>query len=122
VFGVLVLNSVCRHVDEANIITKNDGGSREMLIKLRQELAKPSRLNGDVDGGTVLCFDAGARRSVLAFGGQGHQVVGEENTIAGGGAASIGTACPIRVLVLDQGVSCGRHELETVAKGALHVA
>jgi hypothetical protein len=90
VLGALVLNRVCGHVDDAKFVTKHDGGPRERSMKFLQELAEPSGLSDGVGDGVVLGLGAGARHGVLAFGRPRHQVIAEEDALAGDGATSVG--------------------------------
>jgi hypothetical protein len=57
-------------------------------MKFLQELAEPSGLSDGV-GDDGLC--AGARHGVLAFGRPRHQVIAEEDALAGDGATSVRT-------------------------------
>jgi hypothetical protein len=82
VLGALMLSRVCRHVDDANTVTKY-GVARGRGDRVPQrELTDPYRLDNSVGDGVVLTFSTRVRHGVLAFGEPRHQVIAEEDTVA----------------------------------------
>ena len=69
VLGTLMLNGVREHVDGADIVAKNDCGSRERSVKLLEELAKPTCFSDGISDSSILCLSARAGDGVLALGG-----------------------------------------------------
>ena len=65
VFGVLMLNGVRRHVDDADIVAEHDRSRRSKSMKLVEELTDPTSLGDGVSHITVFSFGARMRDHVL---------------------------------------------------------
>jgi hypothetical protein len=65
VFGVLILDGVCGHVEGANIVAEHNCSRRRWLIKLVAELTNPTSIGNGVSHNTVLSLSAGMRDRVL---------------------------------------------------------
>ena len=99
VLGTLMLNRVRGHIDGADIVAKNNCGSRERSVKLLEELAKPTCFSDGISDSSILCLSARAGDGMLALGGPRDQVVTKEYTVARGRSASVRTTSPVCISV-----------------------
>ena len=81
VFGTAVLNRVGGHVHCADIITKNDHGSRQGVMKLCKKLTNPAALCNSVSHITILRLSTRSGNRGLSLGGSRHQGVTEIDTV-----------------------------------------
>lgn len=77
VLRATMLNRVGGHVDSTHIVAEDDVRGAERTLKLVKKLTKPTTLSH----GTILGLGTGARNCGLAFGGPGHKVITEVDTI-----------------------------------------
>lgn len=103
----LMLHGIGRKIYRTDVVAINQGGLRWRGMKFMEKLVEPSDLSNGVGDGAVLGLGTGARYCMLAFRRPGHQVVTEEDSIAGCGAASIRTTSPVGVRIDDE-VCSGR--------------
>jgi hypothetical protein len=77
-----MLDRVRGHVNGTDIVTKDNSRSTERAMKLLKKLTKPATLSHSMCHGTILGFGIGTRHRGLAFGGPGHEVVAEVDTVS----------------------------------------
>ena len=70
VLHTTMLSRVARHVDSADIVTKDESGGVEGAMKLMKKLTKPRTFSHNVSHDTIVGFVTGARDCSLAFGDQ----------------------------------------------------
>ena len=103
----LMLDGVSGEIHGANVDAVDERALGERVVELRQELSEPGRLRHAVSDSPVLRLSTGAGDNRLPLGRPGDQVAAQEDGIAGNGAASVRTACPVSVGV-DNQLSRGR--------------
>ena len=84
VFGATVMDRISCHVNCANIITIDNGSTREWHVKLLKQLAQPTTFCHSMCNSSVLSFSTRARDGGLAFGRPRHKIVTKVYTIARG--------------------------------------
>ena len=67
-FGAIVMDRIRCHVNCTNIITIDNGSTREWHVKLLKQLAQPTTFCHNMCNNHVLSFSTGARDGGLAFG------------------------------------------------------
>ena len=77
-----MLDRVTSHVDSAGIISKNNCRGMDRTVKLMKKLTEPTSFGHNMSYSKILGLNTGARNHGLAFGGPGHKVVAETDTIA----------------------------------------
>jgi hypothetical protein len=71
-------------------------------VELGEKLPEPGGLSHAVSDSAVLRLGTGPGDHMLALGRPGHQVAAQEDRVAGGGAPSVRTPCPVGVNVDDK--------------------
>ena len=76
-----MLDRVTGHVNSTDVITEDNSRGRKGTMKLKKKLAKPAALSHSMSHRSVLRLGTGERHRGLVFGGPGHKVVAEIDTI-----------------------------------------
>jgi len=81
-FGALMLYGIGRHVDDADIVTVNQGSSANRRMQLSKKLAQPRNLCDSIGDNSVFGLNTGTRNCSLALGGPGDEIVTKKDCIA----------------------------------------
>jgi len=68
VLDVLMLDWIAGHINCANVITVDQSGTMQRIVKLLKELVQPGGFGNSICHGVVLSFCTGSRYSGLALG------------------------------------------------------
>jgi hypothetical protein len=92
----LMLDGVGGEVHGVDVVTIDQGTSRQRAVQLLEQLTKPRRLDDVVDHDAVLSFGAGAGDDRLPLRGLGDEAVAKEDNDIESGAMGVGTTTPNR--------------------------
>jgi hypothetical protein len=122
VLGTLMQDGVGGEVDRTNIVAVDEAGSLERMVKFLKALAEPGHFGNTVRNGTIVSFSTGPGDGCLELGGPRDKTATEEDSVAKGGAASIGAGSPIRISVDDEPIWRSLGKDKTKVEGSLKVS
>jgi hypothetical protein len=118
----LVLDGVGGEVDRTDIVAVDQCAPGRRSVQLSEKLSEPGGLSHAVSDSAVLRLGTRPGDHRLALRRPGHQVATQEDSVAGGGAASVWTPCPVNVSVDDKVGGGGPVKEEAVVDRAPEVA
>jgi len=117
-----MMNRVSRHIYSTDVVTVDQSRRRQGHMKLLKKLTKPARLSHSMCDCSILSLCTRAGDCGLAFGRPRHQIVAEEDTVAGSRSSGIRTAGPIRIRVGCEAIHWSSANVKTSRQCALHIA